>query len=98
MVAKIAMLPAIAQPGGMVLSFDMTEGHRGGRWLRGRQVVHSEELVGGRVNRQHDRVPTREFLRIFRNWQGDRCAELADGEENQVLVSIIIRPLACFSF
>jgi hypothetical protein len=76
----------------MVLSFDMTEGHRGGRWLRGRQdakptgAVHLEELVGVRVNRQHDRVPTRQFLRIFRNGQGDWCAEIADGEQNRVLV------------
>jgi hypothetical protein len=71
----------IAQPGGMVLSFDMAEGHRSGRWSRGSQTVHLEELVGVRVNRQHDRVPTRQFRRIFRNAQGDWCAEIADGED-----------------
>ena len=49
-------------------------------------AVHLEELVGVRVNRQYDRVPTRQFLRIFRNGQGDWCAEIADGEQNHVLV------------
>jgi hypothetical protein len=49
-------------------------------------AVHLEELVGVRVNRQHDRVPTRQFRRIFRNAQGDWCAEIADGEKNHVLV------------
>ena len=44
--------------------------------------MHLEELVGVRVNRQHDRVPTRQFLRIFRNGQGDWCAEIADGEHH----------------
>jgi hypothetical protein len=66
--------------------FDMTEGQRGDRWLRGSQAVHLEELVGVRVNRQHDRVPTRQFRRIFRNGQGDWCAEIADGEQTHVLV------------
>jgi hypothetical protein len=70
----------------MVLSFDMAEGHRSGRWLRGSQTVHLEELVGVRVNRQHDRVPTRQFLRIFRNEQGDWCAEIADSEQRRVLI------------
>jgi hypothetical protein len=70
----------------------MTEGHRGGRRLRGSRdaeasgAVHLEELVGVRVNRQHDRVPTCQFLRIFRNRQSDWCAEIADGERNHVLV------------
>jgi hypothetical protein len=80
----------IAQPGGVALSFDMAEGHRGGRWFGGRQSatssVHLEELVGVRVNRRHDHVPTRQFLRVFRNTQGDWCAEIADGEQNHVLV------------
>jgi hypothetical protein len=69
----------------MVLSFDMTEGHRG-NWLRGSQAVHLEELVGVRVNRQYDRVPTRQFRRIFRNGQGDWCAEITGGEQNYALV------------
>jgi hypothetical protein len=64
----------------------MTEGRAGSRWLRGHQAVHLEELVGVRVNRERDRVPTRQFLRIFRNGQGDWCAEIADGEHNRVLV------------
>jgi hypothetical protein len=76
----------IAQPGSMALSFDMAEGHRSGRWLRGSRAVHLEELVGVRVNREHDHVPTRQFLRIFRNEQGDWCAEIADAGQNQVLV------------
>jgi hypothetical protein len=70
----------------MVLSFDMAEGHRSGRWLRGSQAVHLEGLVGVRVNRQHDHVPTRQFLRIFRNGQGDWCPEIADGEQSHVQV------------
>ena len=48
--------------------------------------MHLEELVGVRVNREHDRVPTRQFLRIFRNEQGDWCAEIADGAQQRVLV------------
>jgi hypothetical protein len=48
--------------------------------------VHLEELVGVRVNREHDRVPTGQFRRVFRNGQGDWCAEIADGEQNHVLV------------
>jgi len=48
--------------------------------------VHLEELVGVRINRQHDRVPTRGFLRVFRNGQSDWCAEIADGGQNRVLV------------
>jgi hypothetical protein len=72
--------------------FSMTEGRTGSRWLRGEQyakppgAVHLEELVGVRVNREHDRVPTRQFLRVFRNAQGDWSAEIADGEQNRVLV------------
>lgn len=48
--------------------------------------MHLEELVWVRVNREHDRVPTRQFLRVFRNGQGDWSAEIADGEQNRVLV------------
>jgi hypothetical protein len=33
-----------------------------------------------------DRVPTRQFLRIFRNGQGDWCADITDGKQNHVLV------------
>jgi len=69
----------------MVLSFGMTEGRSGDRWLRG-QAVHLEELVGVRVNRDHDHVPTRQFLRVFRNDQRDWCAEIRDGQQNHVLV------------
>jgi hypothetical protein len=82
----------IARPRHMLLSFGMTEGRGGRRWMRGSQyakpsgTVHLEELIGVRVNRQHDRVPTRQFLCIFRNGQGDWCAEIADGEQNHVLV------------
>jgi hypothetical protein len=57
----------------------MAEGHRSGRWLRGSQTVHLEELVGVRVNRQHDQVATP-------NEQGDWCAEITDGQQNHVLV------------
>jgi hypothetical protein len=64
----------------------MTEGGSGGRWLRRHQAVHLEELVGVRVNRQHDHVPTPQFRRVFRNEQRDWCAEIADGKQNQVLV------------
>jgi hypothetical protein len=49
-------------------------------------AVYLEELVGVRVNRQHDRVPTRRFVRVFRNGQGDWCAEIADGAQPRVLV------------
>jgi hypothetical protein len=31
-------------------------------------------------------VPTRQFLRVFRNGQGDWSAEIADGKQNRVLV------------
>jgi len=48
--------------------------------------VNLEELVGVRVNRQHDRVPTRQFLRIFRNRQGDWCAEIAVDQQSRVVV------------
>jgi hypothetical protein len=48
--------------------------------------VHLEELVGVRVNRQHDHVPTCQFRRICRNEQGDWCAEIADGEQHRILV------------
>ena len=48
--------------------------------------MHLEELVGVRVDREHDRVPTRQFRRVFRNGQGDWCAEITDGLQNQVLV------------
>ena len=48
--------------------------------------MHLEELVGVRVNREHDHVPTRQFLRVFRNEQGDWCAKIAGGEQNRVLV------------
>lgn len=97
MVAKPPCFLPIAQPGSMVLSFDMTEGHRSGGRLRGRQdaeasgAVHLEELVGVRVNRQHD-VPTRQFLRIFRNSQGDCVPRTAN--RTTFSWSIIIRLLA----
>ena len=77
---------SIAQPKRMLLSFGMAEGRDGRRWLRERPAVHLEELVGVRVNRQHDRVPTRQFLRVFRSGQNDWCAEITDGEQNHVLV------------
>jgi hypothetical protein len=48
--------------------------------------VHLEEFVGVRVNRQYDRVPTHQFRRVYRNEQGDWCAEIADGQQNRVLV------------
>jgi len=50
------------------------------------RAVHLAELVGVRVNREHDRVPPHQFLHVFRNGQGDWCALLADGEQNRVLV------------
>ena len=76
----------IAQPNRMLLSFGMAGSRDGRRWLRERPAAHLEELVGVRVNRQHDRVPTRQFLRVFRSGQNDRCAEITDGEQNHVLV------------
>ena len=48
----------------MGLGADMTEGHRSGRWLRASQEVHLEELVGGTINRQHDRVPARQDFTV----------------------------------
>jgi hypothetical protein len=68
----------------------MTERRGGSGWLRGHATpagaVRREELVGVRVNREYDRVATRQFLRVFRNAQGDWCAEVIAGDQNRILV------------
>jgi hypothetical protein len=59
---------------------------------RGRQratppgAVHPAELIGVRVNHRHDRVMPRLIRRIFRNHQGDWCAEIAGDEQSPILV------------
>jgi hypothetical protein len=88
----LTLMRNIARPRHMLISFCMAEDHAGNRRLRGGQhakpsgAVHLEELVGVRINREHDRVPTDRFFRVFRNGQGDWCAEIADDEPYQVLV------------
>jgi hypothetical protein len=62
----------------------------GGWWRRGQRpdqpAVTLEEIVGVRVNHDHLRVPTRGFLRVFRNGQADWCAEIVDADRNKILV------------
>jgi hypothetical protein len=48
--------------------------------------VHLAELVGVRVNHRHDRVMPRLIRRVFRNGQGDWCAEIAGDEQSPILV------------
>ena len=50
------------------------------------RAVHLVELVGVRINRTNDRVPPRLIRRVFRNDQGDWCAEIAGGEQSPILV------------
>jgi hypothetical protein len=63
-----------------------------GRWPRGRQrvtppgAVHLAELVRVRVNHRHDRVAPRLIRRVFRNDQGDWCAEIAGDDQSHILV------------
>jgi hypothetical protein len=66
-------------------------GQGGGGWWRGGQrpdqpAVTPEEIVGVRVNHDHLRVPTRAFLRVFRNGQSDWGAEVVDTDRNRILI------------
>jgi hypothetical protein len=49
-------------------------------------AVHLAELIGVRANQKHDRVMPRQIRRVFRNHQGDWCAEIAGDEESPILV------------
>jgi hypothetical protein len=68
----------------------MAAGRDRGRWQWRQgdtdQPLAPEEIVGVRINQQHGRVPLREVLRVFRNGQGDWCAEIISAERNHILV------------
>ena len=50
------------------------------------RAVHLAELVGVRVNREYDRLAPRQFLRVFRNEQGDWCSEAVVEQQQRILV------------
>jgi len=59
------------------------QGHKPGGAPR---AVHLAELVRVRVNHTHDRVSPALIRRVFRNDQGDWCAEIAGDEQSPILV------------